>query len=166
MSSFPLPETAHCLNCGGVGSVAKGGPWKIFAPFDYARGGITLCGDPVGTDDHTRKGKFANPASMPYVATYAPGSIANFEYDITAHHSGYISFYLCDVSATGDVVNTLEYFKSHCHELERSPHPDCEAGTAKDCGPIDPKVSCIVARTNQWCTFLSTTELCFPVDEF
>lgn len=75
----------HCLNCGGVGNVAKGGPWKIYSPFEYARKGITMCGDPVGNDDHMRSGKFANPPSMKFAATYKPGSIANFEckYDKT-----------------------------------------------------------------------------------
>jgi hypothetical protein len=52
--------------------------------------------------------------------------------------NGYIVFYLCDVAETGDIVQKPDWFKTNCHELERSPHPDCEAGTAKDCGPIDP----------------------------
>jgi hypothetical protein len=75
----PIDYCPHCQNCGGVGGVRKGGPWKMYAPFEYSRGGITMCGDPVGKNDHTNKGQYANPASMPFAATYKPGSIANFE---------------------------------------------------------------------------------------
>lgn len=135
----PIDYCPHCLNCGGVGSVMKGGPWNTFAPFDYTRGGITMCGDPVGNDDHMRSGMFANPPSTPFAATYAPGSVANFAYDVTAHHNGFLQFFLCDVSATGDVEESKEFFNAHCYELERSPHPSCESGTDMDCGPIDPE---------------------------
>lgn len=40
---------------GGVGSVAAGGPYKTFSPFEYKRGGMTMCGDATGNNDHTRK---------------------------------------------------------------------------------------------------------------
>jgi hypothetical protein len=33
----------------------------------------------------------------------------------------------------------VQFFKKNCHELERSPHPSCESGNDKTCGPIDPK---------------------------
>lgn len=65
-SSAPIDYCPHCLNCGGVGNVRKGGPWKMFSPFDYERKGITMCGDAVGNNDHMRSGSFANPPSMPY----------------------------------------------------------------------------------------------------
>jgi Fungal cellulose binding domain len=38
-----------------------------------------------------------------------------------------------------DIKNDVQFFKANCHELERSPHPSCESGTDKACGPIDPK---------------------------
>jgi hypothetical protein len=75
----PTDFCPHCQNCGGVGGVRAGGPWKMYSPFEYKRGGITMCGDPVGKNDHTSKGQYANPPSMPFAATYKPGSIANFE---------------------------------------------------------------------------------------
>lgn len=59
--------------------------------------------------------------------------------DITAHHNGFLSFFLCDVSKSGDIENDLEFFKQHCYELERHPHESCESGSDKECGPIDPK---------------------------
>lgn len=120
--------------------MALGGAWKVFAPFEYQRKGITLYGDRVGNDEHTKAGKYANTPNVPYAATYKPGSVANFEFDITANHKGYLSFYLCDVGGReGDVKNTVAFFKENCHELEREPHPACEAGGDMTCGPIDPK---------------------------
>jgi Lytic polysaccharide mono-oxygenase, cellulose-degrading len=83
----PIDYCPHCQNCGGVGGVRKGGPWKMYAPFEYARGGITMCGDPVGKNDHTSKGQYANPASMPFAATYKPGSVANFECTSNQSHA-------------------------------------------------------------------------------
>jgi hypothetical protein len=61
--------------------------------------------------------------------------------DLATNHNGFLSFYLCDVSGTPDkdIKNDVQFFKENCHELERSPHPSCEAGTDKTCGPIDPK---------------------------
>jgi hypothetical protein len=59
--------------------VRAGGAWKMYSPFKYQRKGITMCGDPTGKDDHTSKGQYANPKSMPFAATYKPGSTANFE---------------------------------------------------------------------------------------
>jgi hypothetical protein len=81
----PLDFCPHCQNCGGVGKVKAGGPWKPYKPLEYKRGGITMCGDPVGKNDHTSKGQYANPSSTPFAATYAPGSIANFECESQVH---------------------------------------------------------------------------------
>lgn len=53
--------------------------------------------------------------------------------------NGFLSFFLCDASKTGDIGSSVEYFKNNCFELERSPHPSCESGNDKECGPIDPK---------------------------
>lgn len=129
----------HCQNAGGTGMVKEAGPWTPYDPMSGSkRGGFGLCGDPVGGDDHMKSGKFANPASMPYVANYAPGSVANFEYDFTTNHNGYLEFYLCDVSGMPGKDISYTGFTDNCYYLERYPHPDCEAGTEKDCGPIDP----------------------------
>jgi hypothetical protein len=75
----PIDYCPHCQNCGGIGKVKAGGPWKPYKPFEYKRRGITICGDPVGNRDHSSKGKFANPSSTLFAATYAPGGVANFE---------------------------------------------------------------------------------------
>jgi hypothetical protein len=106
---------------------------------DYVRKGFGMCGDPADQSDFMRSGKFANPPSMPYVRTYAPGSIANFEFDATTNHGGYLEFYLCDAKmfASGDIER--DGFAKACQYLERSPTESCESGKDKKCGPIDPK---------------------------
>jgi hypothetical protein len=81
----PIDFCPHCLNCGGVGQVAAHeDSWKMYDPFSYRRPGLTMCGDPVGKNDHTSKGQYANPPSMPFAATYAPGSVVNFECTLRA----------------------------------------------------------------------------------
>jgi hypothetical protein len=75
----PIDYCPHCQNSGGIGKVKAGGPWKPYKPFEYKRRGITMCGDPVGNSDHSSKGKFANPSSTLFAASYAPGGVANFE---------------------------------------------------------------------------------------
>lgn len=64
-----------------------------------------MCGDPVGNDNHMRSGTFANPESMPYVKKYAPGSVANFEYDATANHVSQ-SIYFLHALRKGHCVDT------------------------------------------------------------
>lgn len=137
--SAPLDYCPHCLNAGGTGAVKKGGPWTKYEPMKSSRKGFGLCGDPEGGDDHMKAGKFANPASMPYVRKYKPGSVANFGFDATTNHNGYLEFYLCDVSKMPDEDLSWDGFAEHCHYLERSPHESCESGNDKECGPIDPK---------------------------
>jgi hypothetical protein len=83
----PIDYCPHCQNCGGVGMVSAGGPWKMYSPFQYKRAGLTMCGDPVGKNEHTSKGIFANPPSMPFAATYAAGSVANFECSFLKMHN-------------------------------------------------------------------------------
>lgn len=126
----------HCGNSGGVGSVAAGGPFKEFDPFNIQRQGIGICGDRTGSNDHMRAGKFKTPLSD--YSKISQG-VSNFGYSFNTNHQGYLSFYLCDVSSTSDIENSPEFFNAHCKELERSPLESCEAGTDAECGPIDPK---------------------------
>lgn len=135
----PIDYCPHCQNAGGTGTVKKAGPWSKYDPMKTSRGGFGLCGDPVGGNDHMKKGKFANPDSMPYVRKYKPGSVANFEFDATTNHNGYLEFYLCDVSKMAGEDISYDGFAEHCHYLERSPNDSCESGKDKECGPIDPK---------------------------
>jgi Fungal cellulose binding domain len=53
--------------------------------------------------------------------------------------NGFLAFWLCDTSETGDIQQNPEWFRQKCHELQRHPHSACEAGTERDCGPIDPQ---------------------------
>lgn len=102
------------------------------------RAGFGMCGDRKGDHSHMRSGRLANPPSTPYVATFAPGSVANFEVDFTANHGGYLEFYLCDVSRMDYNDIALNGFADHCHYLKRVPHPDCQSGNDYECGPVDP----------------------------
>jgi hypothetical protein len=104
----PIDYCPHCQNCGGVGGVRKGGPWKMYAPFEYSRRGITMCGDPVGKDDHTSKGQYANPASMPFAATYAPGSVANFECKLSSREFSVASWFAtCFLNHRSDALSLI-----------------------------------------------------------
>jgi hypothetical protein len=87
-ASAPRDYCCQCQNAGGV-SITRGGygsRWTPYEPMTSTRGNFGLCGDPVGNFDHMQGGKFTNPPSMPYVASYAPGGVANFEFDATAGH--------------------------------------------------------------------------------
>jgi Lytic polysaccharide mono-oxygenase, cellulose-degrading len=102
-----------------------------------SRPGFGMCGDEVGKSDFMKSGKYANPPSMPYSATYKPGQVANFAYDFTANHGGYLEFYLCDVSKMPGQDISFQGFKENCHYLERVADASCESGSDRDCGPID-----------------------------
>jgi Lytic polysaccharide mono-oxygenase, cellulose-degrading len=112
--------------------------WSPYEPLVRPGGRLGLCGDPVGDNSHMRSGRFANPPSMSYVKRYAPGSVANFEFDVTANHGGYLEFYLCDVSQMDNNDIAWNGFSDHCHYLKRVPHESCESGNDIDCGPVDP----------------------------
>jgi Lytic polysaccharide mono-oxygenase, cellulose-degrading len=73
--------------------------------------------------------------------TLTPQIIPVLSDDFSTNHNGFVSFYLCDVSGTPDhdIKDDLQFWKENCQELERSPHPSCESGNDKTCGPIDPK---------------------------
>lgn len=102
------------------------------------RQGVSLCGDKSDNNDHTAEGQFGAPDSLPFVASYTAGGVANFQFDITTPHGGYLEFYLCDVSASGD-ISEANFNNGDCYLLERAPSAECEAGTLKHkCGPIDP----------------------------
>jgi predicted carbohydrate-binding protein with CBM5 and CBM33 domain len=132
---------SHCLNAGGTGAVAAaGGAWTPYEPMKgNKRRGFGICGDVAGSDDHMKTGVFANPATMPSVADYTRGGVANFEFDATANHGGYLEFYLCDVGANPNEDIQFSTFADDCHYLERVAKDSCEAGTDDGCGPIDPK---------------------------
>lgn len=131
---------SHCLNAGGTDAVGAAGPWSPYAPMECnTRGGFGVCGDPVGSDDHMKTGKYANPPSMPFVEDYSSGGVANFAFDATANHGGYLEFYLCDVENNPNQDIQLSSFAHDCHYLKRVKHDSCESGNDKDCGPVDPK---------------------------
>jgi predicted carbohydrate-binding protein with CBM5 and CBM33 domain len=139
-ASAPIDYCPHCLNAGGVGRVSAAGPWAPYEPMKgNKRGGFGICGDPAGSDDHMKTGKFANPPSMPFVADYTAGGVANFEFDATANHGGYLEFYLCNVEKNPNQEIQFSTFAQDCHYLERVAHDSCESGNDKDCGPIDPE---------------------------
>lgn len=76
----------HCLNAGGTGAVSKS-PYTPYAPMDgNKRDSFGICGDKKGNDDHMKTGKYANPKSKPFAATYKSGSVANFEFDATTKY--------------------------------------------------------------------------------
>lgn len=131
---------SHCLNAGGTGSVKVAGPWSEYKPMQgNTRGGFGICGDPAGSNEHMKTGRFRNPTSKPFVANYKAGGVANFEFDATTNHGGYLEFYLCDVENNPGEDIRFETFSRDCHYLKRVLHSSCEAGNDKDCGPIDPK---------------------------
>lgn len=131
---------SHCLNAGGTGSVKAAGPWSSYKPMERNnRGGFGICGDPAGSNDHMKSGRFANPASKPFVANYEAGGVANFEFDATTNHGGYVEFYLCDVENNPGQDIEFSTFSRDCHYLERVPNSSCESGNDMECGPIDPK---------------------------
>lgn len=119
-------------------SFASGGVWEPFEPLEGKfRDGVSLCGDPEGgAADFSRTGRFGPPHAMPFVASYKPGEVAEFEFDLNTPHGGYLEFYLCDVSGGGDVDRSA-YQNGNCHQLQRAPNPICDSGTNDACGPID-----------------------------
>lgn len=98
-----------------------------------------MCGDMIGDNDHMKAGKFRNPITMPFVARYEPGSVANFEFDATANHGGFLEFRLCDVANMPHQDISWDGFPAYCHLLQRVPHPSCESGEDPECGPVDPR---------------------------
>lgn len=136
----PRDYCAHCLNANGVYHTrgGYGSVWSPYKPMESRRGGFGLCGDNKNSNDHMKIGKYANPPDMPFTANFAPGSVANFEFDATANHGGYLEFYLCDVAKMPYQDISYDGFEQHCHHLERVPNASCESGNDRDCGPIDP----------------------------
>lgn len=132
----------HCLNAGGVSKVRShtyAGRWRKYEPMKgNHRGGFGICGDPVGNHDHMKGGKFADPNRGSLVAReYTAGQVANFEFDATANHGGYLEFYLCDVGKNPNQDISFDTFSRDCHYLERVPHGECESGNDRSCGPVD-----------------------------
>lgn len=119
---------------------APGGKFEMFEPLKGKfRKGLSFCGDKPGSNDHSPKGKYGAPASLPFVASYKAGGVANFQFDLNTPHGGYLEFYLCDVSVSGD-ISEASFNDGDCYLLERAVNEDCESGTFKHkCGPIDPK---------------------------
>lgn len=121
-----------------------GGPsgkrWAPYTPLKgNTRSGFGICGDRAGSNDHMKSGRYRNPPSKPFVATYKAGGVANFEYAVTANHRGYLEYYLCDVENNPGQDIQFSTFGKDCHYLERVPHPSCQSGDDPDCGPIDPR---------------------------
>lgn len=134
----------HCQNGGGTDRLRNIGGNVVnnfFQPFKPMEGkfrnGVSMCGDPDGNNDHSANGRYKAPSWMPYVAEYQAGGTADFEYDVTTPHGGYLQFFLCDVSQEGDL--TQNTFRSgRCHLLNRASVSSCESGQDSSCGPIDP----------------------------
>ncbi|GAB0497085.1 hypothetical protein MMPV_008408 [Pyropia vietnamensis] len=120
-------------------SGANGGAWSLYDPLDPTLGPARAndhgaCGDPAGANgDHMAGGKFYHGGKS--VATYTAGSTIDFELAITAHHNGYMEWWVCDVDKCQDDDPTGACFATPgaCVRLDRVPHPACEAGTASDC---------------------------------
>lgn len=135
----------HCQNGGGTGRLrniggnTNNGFFRPYKPMEgMFREGVSQCGDRSdGSQDHSATGRYRSPPGKPYAAEYQAGGVANFEYDFTTPHGGYLNFFLCDVSGTGDL--TRDTFNSgKCHLLERAYNAACESGNDSQCGPIDP----------------------------
>lgn len=94
----PIDFCSYCQNAGGRRAVRNtGGPYRPYLPMEgNTRGGFGICGDPHLGYDHMKIGKYKNPDSTPFVADYTPGGVANFEFDITTNHGGWIEYYICD----------------------------------------------------------------------
>lgn len=128
---------SYCLNAGGPASVGRAGGWTPYEPMKgNKRGGFGICGDHAGKNGHMKAGQGARRSSKP-IGSYSPGSVANFEFKITANHRGYLEFYLCDVENNPGQDIQFSTFPKDCHYLERVPHSSCESGKDQDCGPID-----------------------------
>lgn len=134
----------HCQNGGGtsrlrnIGGNTHNGFFRPYKPMEgMFREGVSQCGDRSdGPQDHSATGRYRSPPGKPYAAEYQAGGVANFEYDFTTPHGGYLNFFLCDVSSTGDM--TRDTFNSgKCHLLERAYNAACESGHDSQCGPID-----------------------------
>jgi Lytic polysaccharide mono-oxygenase, cellulose-degrading len=117
-----------------------GGFYQPFKPMEGKfRDGVSLNGDEDGNNDHSANGRYRAPPSKPYSAEYQAGGVANFEYDITTPHGGYLQFFLCDVSSTGGDLERSTFQSGNCYLLERAYNVPCESGNDPECGPIDPK---------------------------
>lgn len=134
----------HCQNGGGtsrlrnIGANTKNGFFRPYKPMEgMFREGVSQCGD--RTDrlrDHSATGRYRSPPGKPYSAEIQAGSVANFEFDFTTPHGGCLSFYLCDVSETGDLTRQT-FSDGNCYMLERAYNAACESGNDSQCGPID-----------------------------
>jgi Lytic polysaccharide mono-oxygenase, cellulose-degrading len=163
-SSAPIDYCPMCLNMGGINAVrsASGGsnwsPYKPMQPGGVKRGGLGICGDPAGSSDHMKWGRFGPTLSQPYVRRFTPGEAANFEFDATANHGGYLEFYLCDVSNNPGQEIRFETFGRDCHYLERVPTDSCEGGGDMECGYValclgkDLRRTALCFRDNEYLT--------------
>lgn len=125
-------------------SGANGGAWTPYDPLDATLGPARAgdhgpCGDPAGGGGaHEVGGQFYFGGKT--VATYTAGGTVDFELAITAHHNGFMEWWVCDVDKCGGADPTGACFATPgaCVRLDRVAHPACEAGTESDCGPIQP----------------------------
>lgn len=126
-------------------SSANGGDWSPYDPLDATHGPARAgdhgaCGDPAGGEGaHEVGGRFYH-GGVP-VATYTAGGTVDFELAITAHHNGFMEWWVCDADKCGGGDPTGACFATPgaCVRLDRVAHPACEAGTEADCGPIQPE---------------------------
>ena len=133
----------HCLNGGGVGKVKALSPkglWTPFEPTDPSfrfRDDHDLNGDAKGVRNHALGGKYTAGV---FIGTYEEEDYIDFEVAINAHHNGYLQYWICDLDGCGaDDIEKKCFKEGHCRALTRVPHPSCESGNDKACGPIDPK---------------------------
>lgn len=135
----------HCQNGGGtsrlrnIGGNTNNGLFVPYKPMEgMFRNGVSQCGDSTdGPQDHSASGRYRSPSGKPYASEFRAGGVANFEYDFTTPHGGYLNFFLCDVSDTGDLTRE-SFTNGKCYMLERAYNAACESGNDSECGPIDP----------------------------
>ena len=145
--AFPLchPDSPHCLNAGGTGSVkgANGGKYVPYDPLDAvaaaARAGDHgACGDPAGQAPgaHAAGGQFYYGGKA--VAAYPAGGHVDFQVSITTGHGGFLEWWVCDLDACGqdDLNDACFAVKGACVRLDRVAKASCESGDDMACGPI------------------------------
>jgi len=152
-SNLPVPANPvidycpHCLNGGGVGTVAANMPsggWKKYDPindFDGCANRAGLCGDAKGGEDHLVGGRFMPYSTVPIVAKWTSGAVVDVTVQVDTNHNGYFDFFLCNLDACGTPDIQSKCFKEgHCHKLKRIPKAECEnptPATHMKCGPVD-----------------------------
>lgn len=139
---YPMGDKSRRPGSGKLSQMQAAGPggWTPYNPMSpYFTWRAGPCGDLISNrQPHLKGGEFYFGGRI--VATFTQDSTIDVQVALSAHHNGFMEFYICDVSKCrgGDI--SAECFTSGngaCTQMWRAPNAECDGGNSKRCGPID-----------------------------